>query len=439
MKKISTFTILFAILFMVACKGSGSVEIPEEQIGNIDESYALLEEAVSTFGVLSSGTLEMSMRYEQKHIDVSGQGESLYENEQTKTVHFAKAGAGYNFIEIVETNEQDVPIGYKQEDGVYTQYNYMAYDEGTFQWMEGAAELANDALPEEFLIIMQLMDKNLVDEILIKEEGDYIKYTLVLDEIFFDRAHQSSDLAGYALSGYVLNYFVDQDNSLSRVSLDKSESWIQSENYNVEQRIVYDISLIEKNQAVDLNFFETSGTYTRPVYDEITEIWREEFINIPETYIFDVRVPKMKESLPNAEKINQKIAVDCTVALNSTVDDLLSEGGWGGYPWHTVDFSVYQFGDIYQICIFNTEASAWGSGIGMWMYKYYYDIALGDVVNQEDFLVMMNYTPEEIVEIFHRDYLGQTNMEETYTYDEIAEWYYFDQDAKIQFYINLFG
>lgn len=127
------------------------------------------------------------------------------------------------------------------------------------------------------------------------------------------------------------------------------------------------------------------------------------------------------------------------MALNATEDDLISEGEWGGYPWHTVDFAVYRFGDIYQICIFNTEASAWGSGIGMWLYTYYYDINLGDVISQEDFLVNMNYTPEEIVEIFYQDYLSEIDMENSYTYDEISNWYYFDGDAKIQFYVNLFG
>ena len=318
-------------------------------------------------------------------------------------------------------------------------YTYEAYDDGTFQWKEGAAELGYYDWPEEVTVFTELVDLSLVEGILLEKEGEYVKYSLTLDEAFFDYAAQDSEFNSYELKEYDINYFVDPNNLLSRVSLTKNEFWIQSENYNVTKTTVYDISLVEKNQKVDLNYFRNSGTYKKPVYGDITEIWKEDFINIPETYILDVRVPKLKENLPNAEKINQKIAMDCSIALNATVDDLVSEGEWGNYPWHTVDFAVYKFGDIYQICIFNTESSAWGSGIGMWMYKYYYDINLGDVVSQEDFLVHMNYIPEEILEIFYQDYLGEFGTGESYTYDEIADWYYFDENANIQFYVNLFG
>lgn len=438
MKKSVFLLIFFTFLFMVACEKNVPVELPEDQEGLIDEDYAVLEQAVSSFNALESGTMQIQIDYMQNHIGVSGQGESVYQSLDTHTVSFAKAGQNYNFIKIVEAQEQTAPMGYKQEDGVYTMYNYVAYDDGTFQWKEGAAELEYYALPEESDLFTNLIEISLIDDILREEQDETTKYSLVLDEAFFDYAVQASEFINYELRAYNINYFVDQNNLLRRVSLTKEEFWIQSEDYNVEQTTAYEISLSEKNQPVDLNYFANSGTYTRPVYDEITEIWKESFINIPETYILDVRVPKIKENLPNAYKINQRIADDCAIALNATVEDLVSEGEWGGYPWHTVDFAVYQFGDVYQLCIFNTEASAWGSGIGMWMYKYYYDVSRGDIVSQEDFLESMDYTQEEILESFYEDYLGEINMG-NYTYEEVADWYYFDEDGSIQFYVNLFG
>lgn len=438
-KKTAISLLLLSVVFMTACGGDGSVQQPEEGEDHIGENYAALRQVVSSFDAMTSGTLQIVIDYNQKHVEVGGQGGSEYNSIETKTIDFVKSGPGYHFIEIVEAEDQNVPKGYKQEDGVYTMYHYEAYQDGTFQWVEGAAELGYYDLPSEASVFIELADEALIDDIQITEEDDYTQYTLALDEMFFDYAVQSSDLNSYELKEYVISYFVDAENQLRRVALKKSEYWVQSETYDVEQTTAYDIALTAKNQKINLDYFKENGTHIKPVYDDVTQIWREEFINIPETYILDVRVPKLKETLPNAEKINQKIAVDCAVALNSDVDDLISEGEWGSYPWHTVDFAVYQFGDVYQICIFNTEASAWGSGIGMWMYKYYYDIGVGDVVNQEDFLREMNYTHEEIVEIFHRDYLSEIDMGDSYTYDEISDWYYFDEAGHVQFYVNLFS
>lgn len=438
MKKSAVLWIFLAVLFMAACGKDVPVDTPQEQESLINEDYAALEQAVSAFNALSSGTMQIQIDYMQKHAEANGQGGSVYQSLDKHTISFVKAGQNYNFIKIVEAQEQTVPMGYKQQDGVYTTYNYEAYGDGTFQWKEGAAELEYYELPAESSVFTDLTDISLIDDILREKEGDIIKYSFVLDEAFYDYAVRESEFNNYELREYNINYFVDQNNVLSRVSLIKDEFWVQSENYNVEQKTVYEISLLEKNQPVDLNYFKNSSTYTKPVYNEITEIWREDFINIPETYILDVRVPRVKESLPNAYKINQRIEEDCAVALNATVEDLVSEGEWGGYPWHTVDFAVYRFDDVYQLCIFNTEASAWGSGIGMWMYKYYYDTTSEDIVSPEDFLESMNYTQEDILQIFYEDYLGEIDMGD-YTYEEIADWYYFGEDGSIQFYVNLFG
>ena len=437
-KKFAVMLMLFVALFAIACGNNASVDPPKEEESSVDEHYSALEQAIVAFNALDFGALQVQSNYTQKHIGINGQDGSSYQSAEKSTIEFIKAGQNYNFIQMIEPQDESLPFGYKQENGVHTMYNYAAYDDGTFQWREGAAELDYYNLPEETERFTELIDQSLIDDILREDSGEAIQYTLILDEMFFDRAVGETEYNSYELKEYSILYFTDQNGLLERVLLNKSESWIQSEHYNVEQITTYDISLLETSQPVDLNYFKNSGTYKKPVYDEITEIWKEDFINIPETYILDVRVPKVKESLPNAEKINRQIEEDCAIALNATYEDLLIEGEWGGYPWHTVDFAVYAFDDIYQICIFNTEASAWGSGIGMWMYKYYYDIAAGDVVSQEDFLERMNYTQEDVLQIFYEDYLNGEDMG-TYTYEEISTWYYFDENSRIQFYVNLFG
>ena len=247
-------------------------------------------------------------------------------------------------------------------------------------------------------------------------------YELIPDEALFDTRASLSSYNGYSLDEYNISYYVDPEGLLRRVVLSQTESWIHTEIYNMEQTLLYDIELVSIQDETDMDHFRSSSTHVRPVYDEITEIWREAFINIPETYLFDVRIPKLRSDLPNAQKVNDLIAADCNMELSATLADLTSQGEWGGYPWYTADFSVSRFGDIYQICIFKTEASAWGSGVSMWMYKYYYDVEQGDVLDTEDFLAHMNYTPQEVEEIFYRDYLYESpEPDDEFTYDQISD------------------
>lgn len=438
-KKTAILWLSFIVIFMTACGGNNAVQQPEDEENRLDERYATLQEAISDFSSSTSGTIQIIKERNEKYVDISGENVSDYSVVETKTIDFTKSSANYNFIEIVETKGWEVPEGYRQSDGVFTKYHYVAYPDGTFQWTEGAAELSHYSLPQDVSMLLELTEIDFIDSIMTSDEGDYVKYNLLFKHEFFDFASQASDYNNYELKGYDINYFIDNKNQLSRIVLEKNELWAQSEMYDVVQTTVFEIDLIKKNKKTDLDYFRKNGTYTKPIYNEITEIWREEFINIPETSILDVRIPKLKATLPNAEKINKKIAADCALALNATVEDLEKEIIWADYPWRTVDFSVHKFGDVYQICIFNTEACALGSGINMWMYTYYYDIAVGDAISQDNFLRHMGFTREEIVAIFHNEYLGGMGTGDSYTYDEISDWYYFDEDRLVQFYVNLYN
>lgn len=440
-KKVLILLLLGFSVFLFSCKGPQDPgEILPETGDGIGESYEKLKAAQAAFLALDAGVLEAAGEFIQTYIEAGNGQENEYRDQTADTIHFRKTSKGYDYIQISQTVTRDTPEGYKQEDGVRTLYQYMAYPDGTFEWKESAAEKDYYDLPAAAALFTALDSENMIRDILVRTEGSSTVYELVPDEAYYDSRASQSTYTGYSLDAYTISYHVDSDGLLRRVVLSETESWIHTEIYNIKQSNSIDIELVSLKDEADMDHFPSSSTYQRPVYDEITEIWRQEFINIPETYLFDVRIPKLRKDLPNADAINERIAADCSMELNATPEDLESQGEWGGYPWHTTDFAVYRFGDIYEICIFNTEASAWGSGVSMWLYKYYYDAVRGQVVEIDDFLASMQYTPEEIVEAFYRDYLYESpDSGGDFTYDQIRDWFYLDGEGRVQFYVNLYG
>lgn len=429
------------ILLLSACKGQQEpADDPSEPQADLREIYQQLQAAQNAFHLVDAGVLQISAEHIQKYIEAGSDQSDEYQELIEDTIRFRQTDPGYDFIQISQTQGQDLPVGHKQEDGIYTLFNYTAYPDGTFDWKEAVAEKDHYELPGNAQLFTTLEEISMIRAIQVETKGDMTIYELIPDEAFFDARASLSSYNGYSLDEYRISYYVDTEGLLRRVVLSQTESWIHTEIYNMEQTLLYDIELVSIQDETDMDHFRSSSTHVRPVYDEITEIWREAFINIPETYLFDVRIPKLRSDLPNAQKVNDLIAADCNMELSATLADLTSQGEWGGYPWYTADFSVSRFGDIYQICIFKTEASAWGSGVSMWMYKYYYDVEQGDVLDTEDFLAHMNYTPQEVEEIFYRDYLYESpEPDDEFTYDQISDWFYLDEDANVKFYVNLYG
>ncbi len=440
-KKVFILLILGLSVFLFSCKASQDPGgIPPETGTEIGEAYDKLKEAQEAFFALDAGVIEASGEFIQTYIEAGNGQENEYRDQTADTIHFRKTSQGYDYIQISQTVTRDTPEGFKQEGGVRTLYQYTAYPNGTFEWIESAAEKDNDDLPPAAALFTVLEKQSMIRDILVRTEGDRTVYELIPDEAYYDSRASLSSYTGYSLDAYDISYHVDSEGLLRRVVLSETESWIHTEIYNMKQSNSIDIELVSLEDEADMDHFRKSSTYQRPVYDEITEIWRQEFINIPETYLFDVRIPKLRDDFPNADVINDRIAADCSMELNATPADLENQGEWGGYPWHTTDFAVYRFGDIYEICIFNTEASAWGSGVSMWLYKYYYDAVRGQVVETDDFLTSMHYTPQEIVEAFYRDYLYESpDPGGDFTYDQVRDWFYFDGEGKLHFYVNLYG
>lgn len=428
--------VIASMLVLTACSGKKSPG------GHTDlhESYAALREAQMALSKVGAGELYIKTAVEQIYVHAAGGQDIEHEEKKEDAVYFLNNGSGYEYIQVSKSSLSEVPEGFRQQNGVQTLFHYTEYPGGAVMWQEVTARRGDDVLPEEASPLFHLEDEALLESIAVDAQGEYTVYELSVGEAWFEGAAVQSDKKDYSVDAYRLSYFVDESGLLCRVVAEKEESWIQSDMYDIKQSSSFDIELRGPWQAPDMGYFKSNSTYEKPAFADITEIWREEFINLPETYLFDVRIPKMKSDLPGAEGINKKIQDACRMELTATVTDLENLGSWGDYPWRTVDFAVMQFGEIYQICIFNSEASAWGSGVGRWLYKYYYDKSEGVEISSDDFLAHMGYEPAEIEEIFYRDMLvEEPGAYDDYSYDSISEWYYFDENGVVRFYVTLYG
>ncbi|HHX93431.1 MAG TPA: hypothetical protein GX688_07340 [Clostridiales bacterium] len=430
--------IVVSMLALTSCGAKGGPAGGAE--GDLSALRAQIQEAQQAFSRLGTGELRIETERTQTYVHASG-GQDVEQEETTSDIiYFKKTGSDYEFIQIRRQSLADTPEGFKQHNDIHTKFYYISRPNGTHTWQEAAAESGYDSLPEEADWLFRLESEPLIEAIEADEQDGYTVYELTPNEAWFEAAAAGSEYNGYAVDAYSISYSINEDGLLRSVRVAQDESWIHSDMYDIRQTLRCEIELVDTGTAPDMDYFKNDSTYQKPVYDEITEIWREEFINLPETFLFDVRIPRMKSDLPGAAAINSRIQEDCNLELTATAVDLESYGSWGGYPWHTVDFAVMKFGHVYQICIFNTEASAWGSGVNRWLYKYYYDSVAGEAMSADDFLVHMGYEPPEIEELFFRDVvIEDIDSADDYSYDDIADWYYFDENGRVQFYVTLYG
>ncbi len=140
------FVIFFFIAFLTAC-GGGNTDTPVPEENDLTIQYQKLLDSAASFNELHSGILTVDMKYVQKYIDTQGKEDNEYTARHTNTVNYQKSEEGYDFIQIILQADQEVPSGFRQKDGIYTQYLYQPYDDGTFEWREGAASLDQYELP----------------------------------------------------------------------------------------------------------------------------------------------------------------------------------------------------------------------------------------------------------------------------------------------------
>lgn len=148
----------------------------------------------------------------------------------------------------------------------------------------------------------------------------------------------------------------------------------------------------------------------------------------------DVRLPRISEKYPNADKLNKAIETEFYYPIIQTeLSDWETAEGYQ-YTWYQYDYSVTEFDGVYSISVFDTISSAYGSyQPWQWVWSFYYDANGGNILTAEQFLKEVGYTENEVVSAYIRAYCPARKPEEI-DFDKIL--FYFDGCRQLKFIFN---
>ncbi len=155
---------------------------------------------------------------------------------------------------------------------------------------------------------------------------------------------------------------------------------------------------------------------------------------------YDVSLPKMKESLPGTDALNQRLQEDWA-ALRAAPDNQFKDLPTGfADPVIKVYYEEYQFGDIYEVCVFYSATSGLGSGFNFVTKRYVYDSAAAAPMTDDEFLTAMGYSREYVAARCTADCLEEEDRQTLeLTYEDVQDLYYIDQDRRIRFMVNFYS
>lgn len=153
----------------------------------------------------------------------------------------------------------------------------------------------------------------------------------------------------------------------------------------------------------------------------------------------DISIPALREDLPGAQAVNDVIGADWFQKLNpGEYQEELRAGFY--YANCQVDYSVFQFQDVYEICIHYFNSSCGGSGSSQYTYRYCYDSQTGRLLEDEEFLALLGLTQQDVLDLFYAQLLdGALSEDEVFSYEEHVEFfYYIQEDGQIVFTTGIF-
>lgn len=162
--------------------------------------------------------------------------------------------------------------------------------------------------------------------------------------------------------------------------------------------------------------------------------------DIPGVIGFDVALPKLTADTPGAAAINGQIEQDYAVDLTAgRTGDHSGLGVFAAYgnPGYHIWYETYAFGSAWEICIIGEEGSRDGSGVGLWVDRYYYDGATGQVMPEEDFLALAGYTREDVLGAFYEQIVEPGDG--PYAYEDFAHNYYVDGDGELVLWTGMYS
>ena len=410
----------------------GNEADPDAGLTQEEKLYKQLKALCEAAGSSGEGELTTERVYRM----TTTSGASTWTSEGTDvyiTSFYTDKDGQVEMVRLIGTDGSEAREGELQYQGIKYKYTRTDHDNGTVEWVEGAAETGHKTLPALEALIFDIPELEELESI----KFEYSSYLLSVGTWVMRVLSEDSSVSGayYTLSNVSAEYYLDDKGNLTACSWTFTESWTY-EGASVTSDVTANITLENGRTPMASTWFRDNTSYVRPEYPEITETAREAHFNLPGKIILDVRIPKIKDGLPGADLLNLAIEEDCAYELTSDETTLAADAS-ESYIVRRADYSVIKIGKNYEILIDCSIGSAEGSGAATWGHRYFYVPDKGGQVSPEEFLGMMGYDMESFLaaadaDEFYTDYSG-SRMSEDFTYEELLGMFYFDEDGTLVF------
>ena len=418
-------------------KPSGNEPDPDAGLSAEEKLYKQLKELCDAAWAKGEGVLSAERTYSMTTSLPGGTGWNSEGSDVYTTSFYVGSDGSVEMVRLVSLDGDEPRDGELQYKGIKYKYTRADHEYDTVEWVEGAAQTGCTDLPALEALMFDLPAFEELDSI----KFEYSCYKLSVGKSFFRVLTEENDVDSslYTLSGVSAEYYLDGNGELAGCSWMYTESW-SGNGASVTDNVSASVEILKDKTPLPATWFRDSSTYVRPEYPEITETAREAHFNLPGKIVFDVRIPKIKDSLTGADKLNKTIEKDLEYEL--TMDEAsLAAAEYSDYIVRRADYSVIKIGQFYEILIDCSTGSAEGSGAATWGHRYFYVAEKGGPVSAEEFLRIMGYDKEAFLaaadeDEFYTDYSGN-KMTEDYSYEELLGMFYFDEEAELVFVPDL--
>lgn len=411
---------------------------PDDDLTPVERAYKHIGEMCAALKEKGEGRIILTKSYSSS-VSYTGGGPALEESgtDVYDTSFFTDSSGRICFVRLVDRDGLGIYSGELQQNGIHYDYYLRTHEDGTREWVESVATAGASSLPALEALMLDPPEGNEIDSII--REGS--SYKLVLAKGFRRVLAEDStiDPALYTLMDIGAVYRFSDDGSLTGCTWTYTEAWGDGV-ASYRNTVKAELKLDTEREILAPTWFRDDTNYVRPEYADITETAREYHVNIPGKIIFDVRIPKIKDSLPGADSINARINEACAFEL--TMDEAsLDQLTYEYYAMRTADYEVCRFGNYYEIIITTMDGLAYGSGTHAQYYVFIYDAVASKEADAESFLQKMGYDKESFLAAADEDPDYETvtgkKLTEEYTYEELLERFYFDKDQNLIFVTDL--
>ncbi len=437
---LSLSLILLSVLLLSSCSAapSGQTGDPEaDREAKISQAVEAVGSAVERFNALDSGRLQLHSELRTYIADSPDSTPRLSDAKKfVHTMDFIKNGREWDYLVHTEPAEEP-PYGSLVTGGQLQRYAY--YDGGeddSSGWRPGARLGDAYGLDAAFRIYALPVTADSVKNALIEKDGQETRCTFTLKTNSDERSDEPAD---HAADLFRQTFWLDKNGLPVRLLIETEYGGgpEAGSGGSVRYEERYEYLLSEVNRSIKLNYFD-QDSYVPPAEDlSVLETAYRLYDQVPARGIVDIAVPRLKGDGPGAKAISRQIEADFSrvTAAQPDYDELLISFT---YPVFKIYFEEYRFGDVYELCVLGTSSSYYGSGSLRSVSRYYYDAKNDRSIEEQEFLKLRGLSEQAVLDRFYADSVESSDPT-VYTYEDISNGYYIEEDGSLAFILNLYS